>query len=187
LAACATTTVDVRVLVATNRNLDELVRAGRVREDLLHRVDVVRITLPPLRDRPDDVPRFVQHFMEMHRRRAFRPKRSPLRLRAPCRHTLGPGNVRELANTIERLMILAPRRTIDVGDLPEKPARTPRGVREDDLLLTLEEVERRHVQRVLETTRGNRAAAARQLGLDRGTLNRKLKQWNQAQILGESA
>ena len=56
-------TVDVRVLVATNRNLDELVRAGRVREDLLHRVDVIRITLPPLRDRREDVPRFVSHFI----------------------------------------------------------------------------------------------------------------------------
>src|SRR5439155_24212519 len=69
-----TITVDARVLVATNRNLDELVRAGQVREDLLHRVDVLRITLPPLRERLEDVPRFVSQFIELHRRRGIGTK-----------------------------------------------------------------------------------------------------------------
>ena len=66
-----TITVSVRVLVATNWDPDELVRAGRLRSDLLHRVDVIRLTLPPLRERPDDVPRFVEHFLELHRRRGL--------------------------------------------------------------------------------------------------------------------
>jgi DNA-binding NtrC family response regulator len=88
-----------------------------------------------------------------------------------------PGNVRELANTIERLMILAPRPVIDVEDLPEslRSGRAPAD--RDDLGLSLEDVERRHILRVLESTDGNRTVAARRLGLDRGTLNRKLKQW----------
>src|SRR5437773_1438211 len=175
-----TMTVDVRVLVATNRNLDELVRAGRVREDLLHRVDVIRITLPPLRERREDVPRFVSHFIALHQRRGLEPKvLTPQALRVLQGYPW-PGNVRELANTIERLMILSPRPTIDVGDLPEnlRAGRTMLPV--DDLSLTLEEVERRHIQRVLDSMKGNRAATARRLAIDRGTLDRKLKYWERA-------
>src|SRR5207253_8174023 len=91
-----------------------------------------------------------------------------------------PGNVRELANTIERLMIFSPGPTIDVDDL-QGNLRTGHIVRPvDDLWLTLEEVERRHILRVLESVRGNRAAAAARLGLDRRTVQRKLKNWGRA-------
>jgi DNA-binding NtrC family response regulator len=170
-----TMTVDVRVLVATNRNLDELVRAGRVREDLLHRVDVIRITLPPLRERREDVPRFVSHFVALHQRRGLGPKTlTPQALRVLQGYPW-PGNVRELANTIERLMIFSPRPTIDVCDLPENLRAGRSMLPVDDLSLTLEEVERRHIQRVLESMKGNRAATARRLGIDRGTLDRRLK------------
>jgi len=183
----STITVDVHVLVATNRNVDDLVRTGRLRADLLHRVDVIRIALPPLRERPDDVPRFVDHFMEIHRRRGLPAKTlTPQALRA-LQAYLWPGNVRELANTIERLMILAPRPTIDVGDLPDHLRAGRAALAVDDLSLTLEEVERRHIQRVLERARGNRAAAARRLGVNRGTLNRKLKQWDDGPTLQETA
>jgi DNA-binding NtrC family response regulator len=169
--------VDVRVLVATNRNLDELVRTGQLRADLLHRIDVIRITLPPLRDRPEDVVRLAEYFLEHHQRRELGPKRlTPRTLRALQSYPW-PGNVRELANTIERLMIVVPRPVIDVEDLPEnlRSGRVP--VDADDLALTLEDMERRHILRVLESTSGNLSVAARRLGVDRGTLNRKLKQW----------
>jgi two-component system NtrC family response regulator len=169
--------VDVRVLVATNRNVDELVRTGRLREDLLHRVNVLRIVLPPLRERPDDVPRFIDHFMGIHRRRGLSPKTFTPDAMRRLKAYPWPGNVRELANTIERLMILTPQPTIDVGDLPDNLRDGGVTLRADDLALTLEEVERRHVQRILESAKGNRAAAARWLGMHRGTLNRKLKQW----------
>jgi two-component system, NtrC family, response regulator HydG len=177
-----TMTVDVRLLVATNRNLDELVRTGRVRMDLLHRIDVVRITLPPLRHRPEDVPRFVAHFIALHRRRGLGAKTiTPQALRVLQAYPW-PGNVRELANTIERLMLLAPGPTIDVDDLPEGLHAGPTEllVPVDELGLTLEEVQRRHILRVLDAVNGNRAAAARRLGLERNTLKRKLKRWEGA-------
>ena len=172
-----TITVDVRVLVATNRNLDELVRTGRLREDLLHRVDVIRLTLPPLRERPEDIPRFVAHFLARHAPRGVGVKR----LTPQALHVLQgyrwPGNVRELANTIERLMILSPGPTINVGDLPENIRARRAAPAPDAPALTLAEVERRHILRVIEGTGRNLTAAARQLGVDRGTLSRKLTQW----------
>jgi DNA-binding NtrC family response regulator len=170
-------TVDVRVLVATNRDPDELVRSGCLRADLLHRVDVIRITLPPLREWPEDVPRFVEHFLEHHRRRGFGPGPvTPQALRALQGYPW-PGNVRELANTIERLMILAPGPPIDVQDLPENIRLGRPSATVDEWSLTLAELERRHIERVLDRAGGNRSVAARRLGVDRGTLNRKLKQW----------
>src|SRR5438552_1583102 len=143
-------TVDVRVIVATNRDVDELVRAGRLREDLLHRVDVIRITLPPLRERPQDIPRFVTHFLALQQRRGLGEKMvSPEAMRV-LQNYAWPGNVRELANTIERLLILSPGQTIDVDDLPENLRyRKPPAAITDERLA---EVERLHILRVLETT-----------------------------------
>ena len=179
-----TMTVDARVLVATNRNLDELVRAGRVREDLLHRIDVLRITLPPLRERLEDVPRFVAHFIALHQRRGLGPKTlTPQALRVLQGYPW-PGNVRELANTIERLMILSTRPTIDVDDLPENLRAGRPALAVDDVSLTLEEVERRHIQRVLKSMKGNRAATARRLAIARGTLDRKLKYLERTSLNG---
>jgi DNA-binding NtrC family response regulator len=172
-----TVKVDVRVLVATNRNLDELVRIGRLRQDLLHRIDVIRIELPPLRDHPEDVPRFVEYFLAQHQRRGLSPKMvTPQALRVLQTYAW-PGNVRELANTIERLMILSPGLMVDVEDLPENlRARRP-SLPTDDASLPLAEMERRHILRVLESTGGNLTAAARRLDVNRGTLTRKMKEW----------
>ena len=117
--------MDVRVLVATNRDPDELVRTGRLRADLLHRIDVIRITLPPLRERPEDVPRLVEHFLAPHRRRGLGAHAlTPGALRVLQGYPW-PGNVRELANTIERLMILSAGPVIDVEDLPENSPLGP--------------------------------------------------------------
>jgi DNA-binding NtrC family response regulator len=170
--------VDVRVIVATNRDVDALVRTGRLREDLLHRVNVIRITLPPLRERPEDIPRFVEHFVAAHKSRGLGPKEiSPEALNV-LRSYPWPGNVRELANTIERLMILCSKRVIDVGDLPDN-VRAPR-LRGplSEAQMTLEEVEREHTLRVLDSVGWNQARAARRLGVDRSTLSRKLRAWS---------
>jgi DNA-binding NtrC family response regulator len=173
-----TLTVDVRVIVATNRNVDELVRAGRLREDLLHRVDVIRITMPALRDRPHDIPRFVTHFLELQKRRGLPDKKVTSQAMKVLQSYAWPGNVRELANTIERLLILSSRETIDVDDLPENlHSRKPAAAITDDRYLSLAELERRHILRVLESSGGNMTAAAKRLGVDRGTLYRKLEQW----------
>jgi DNA-binding NtrC family response regulator len=171
-------TVDVRVIVATNRDVDALVRAGRLREDLLHRVDVIRITIPPLRERPDDIPRFVAHALTLQQRRGLAEKKVTPQAMRILQSYSWPGNVRELANTVERLLILSPRTTIDVDDLPENlHFRRPPAAMTDDRYLSLAELERRHILRVLETTGGNMTAAAKRLGVDRGTLHRKMQQW----------
>ena len=175
-----TITVDVRVIVATNRDVDELVRAGRLREDLLHRVDVIRITMPPLRERPEDIPRLIAHFLALQQRRGLGEKKvTPQAMRVLQSYTW-PGNVRELANTIERLLILSPRPVIDVDDLPENLhfRKAPAAIR-DERYLSLAELERRHIVRVLEMTNGNLTAAAKRLGVDRGTLARKMQQWQE--------
>ena len=170
-------TVDVRVIAATNKNVDELVRAGRLREDLLHRLDVIRITLPPLRNRREDIPHFVEHFLTVHERRGLGKKTVTPRAMRMLRRYAWPGNVRELANTIERLMILSPRATIDVGDLPENLRRLRTDGARNDLPVTLEDVERRHIEHVLAGVAGNVSAAARQLGIHRNRLMRRLKRW----------
>jgi len=173
-----TITVDVRVIVATNRDVDDLVRAGRLRQDLLHRVDVIRITLPPLRERPEDIPRFVTHFLSLLQRRGLGEKKVTPQAMRVLQGYAWPGNVRELANTIERLMILSSGSTIDVEDLPENLLfRKPLAAVIDERSLSLAEMERRHILRVIETAGGNVTAAARRLGMNRGTLHRKMQRW----------
>jgi DNA-binding NtrC family response regulator len=171
--------VDVRVLVATNRDIDALVRQGRLREDLLHRVNVIRITIPPLRERPDDIPRFVEHFLAAHQRRGLAPKEvTPEALKA-LRAYPWPGNVRELANTVERLMILCPKRVIDLSDLPDNVRSPKLQAPLSETEMTLEDAERQHTLLVLDSVGWNQSRAARRLGIDRSTLSRKLRTWNE--------
>jgi DNA-binding NtrC family response regulator len=173
-----TISTNVRIIVATNRDIDKLVRTGRLRDDLLHRLDVVRITLPPLRERLGDIPRFVTHFLALHRSRGLAEKTvTPEALRALQRYTW-PGNVRELANTIERLVILSPAPAVDVDDLPEY-IRVPRPATaaDDEGYASLADLERQHIMRVVAAMGGNLAAAARVLRIDRATLYRKMRQW----------
>ncbi len=183
-----TITVDVRVIVATNRDVDDLVRTGRLRQDLLHRVDVIRITLPALRERPEDLPALVAYFLALQHRGGLPEKSFTPQAMRVLQGYSWPGNVRELANTVERLVILAPRSTIDVVDLPEnirfeKPATATL----DERSLTLAEVERRHILRVVEATGGNLTAAAKRLEVDRGTLHRKMQQWQEREARVRSA
>ena len=173
--------VDVRVVAATHRDLPELVRQGRFREDLYYRLDVVTLSLPPLRDRRQDIPLLVDHFL---RTLGARHGRGPVAIDPEAlRRLLGyewPGNIRELQNVLERALLLAEQGVIG----PEHLATTVRPsaaalpeVAEATVLRGLEEVEREHVIRVLAATGGNREESSRILGISRRTLTRMIQRW----------
>jgi DNA-binding NtrC family response regulator len=171
---------DVRVLCATNKNLDAEAKAGRFREELLYRINVININLPPLRDRKDDIPLLANHFLRKSEkslgRIALRFSKGAMRLLI---NYPWPGNVRELENTIERAAILAETDVIHSHDLPDK-LRSPSTAAVANLEssgLTLEELEREHIKRVLEKTEGDKAKAAQVLGIHLSTLYRKVQRY----------
>jgi two-component system response regulator HydG len=175
--------VDVRILAATNRDLESAIEEKRFREDLYFRLNVIHIALPPLRSRAGDVLPLAQHFLEVFAKRANKAVSgiAPAAAERLLAYTW-PGNVRELQNCLERAVTLARFDQVVVEDLPEK-VRDHRSshvvVASDDPseLLSMEEVERRYVWRVLEAVGGNKAAAARILGFERKTLYRKIERW----------
>ena len=181
--------VDVRIVAATNRDLVTAVADGSFREDLFFRLNVIPMTLPPLRERVEDIEALVTHFTALHRARTGRaaPTFTPEAMNALRAHRW-PGNVRELANIIERLAILYPGRELRVGDVHEVlPA--PRGapgslagapvMRSDAPMLPLSDAldgyERQLIVRALDETSGNVAEAARRLQTDRPNLYRRMK------------
>jgi DNA-binding NtrC family response regulator len=168
---------DVRVLAATNRDLEEEQKAGRFREDLFYRLDVVTIHLPDLRDRPEDIPELVAHFLATRRVGKQTFAIEPEALAALVNYDW-PGNVRELANVLERAQILAADSTIGLGDLPENiGAAVLAGAVSAGSPHHLREVERRHVQEVLRTEKGNKVHAARALGISRRALYRLIRKY----------
>jgi two-component system response regulator HydG len=177
---------DVRVVTATNRDLEAAVEEGRFRQDLFYRIHVVRIELPSLRSRGSDVLLLAQHALERSARAAGKPVMgiSPAAAQKLTAYDW-PGNVRELQNAIESAVALTRYEELTVEDLPEK-VRDHRSshvlVAEDnpELLPSMEEVERRYVLRVLDAVQGNKALAARVLGFDRKTLYRKLERYGVA-------
>ena len=171
---------DARAVVATNRDLDAEVLAGRFRADLYYRVQVIQLGLPALRSRGSDVLLLAQYFLDRYAARTPLASRT---LTQACANRLlsypWPGNVRELQNCMERAVALGGRE-IDVGDLPERIRRhrcTPRESTPMNSLLTLAELERRHIREVLNVVGGRRGEAARILGIDRKTLYRKVMQY----------
>ena len=177
--------VDVRVVAATNRNLEHAVSTGGFRRDLYFRLRVVEILVPPLRQRPEDVEVLAVHFVERfatevgRRIRGFTPEAL-----ASLREYDWPGNIRELRNAIERAVVLAQGEWLDVQDIPlshlAAPGDSGRGlaVKAGPFVpLTIEEVERRHVLATLEAVGGNKTKAASLLGIERSTLDRKLAKW----------
>lgn len=185
---------DVRLVVATNRNLDDEVAAGRFRMDLYFRVNVIHIDIPPLRERGADVLLLAEHAIKRFARRSHKPV---LGLSTPAAERLlayrWPGNVREVQNCMERAVALTRFEKIVVDDLPAHIAHltkvAPQEPREseDIRLLPVDEVERRHILSVLEAVSGNKTLAARVLGLDRKTLYRKLKQYGGFAVTGGGA
>jgi DNA-binding NtrC family response regulator len=165
--------VHVRVVAATNKDLAHEVRAGRFREDLYYRLNVVSLTIPPLRERKEDIPRLVEHFLRRFAADYASRTVSPEALQALAEYPW-PGNVRELANTIERLMILAPGEIIGVDDLPPN-VRQGGGLSQGPG--SLADMERLHLMRILKETGGKKMQAARILGIDIKTLNVKIKRY----------
>ncbi|HEY4176730.1 MAG TPA: sigma-54 dependent transcriptional regulator [Kofleriaceae bacterium] len=183
---------DARVITATNRNLEVMVEEHTFREDLFFRINVLQVELPPLRVRGGDILVLAKHFL--HRIAARAAKQitgfSPDAAQKLMAYAW-PGNVRELENSIERAVALASYDHIAISDLPEK-VRSFRSnqlvVSSDDptTLVTLEELEQRYVARVLESVAGNKAAAARILGIERKTLYRMLERWGEKSPAAES-
>ena len=172
--------IDVRVLAATNRDLESAIEEGRFREDLYYRVNVVHIPLPPLRARVGDILPLAQHFLSHF---AARADKKVTGLAHPAAEKLigyaWPGNVRELQNCMDRAVALTRFEQIVVDDLPDKIKLYRRSdvlIASDDPseLGPLEEVERRYIARVMEAVSGNKTAAARILGIDRKRLYRML-------------
>jgi two-component system response regulator HydG len=173
--------IDVRILAATHRHLEDLVLEGRFREDLFYRLHVVAIRVPPLRERRDDIPLLATHFLEMTARRMGKaaPSLSQEAL-AVLADFAWPGNVRELQNAIEHAVLLAPKDVILADDLPPSLRRKhpPAGPGADlPHLVRLDELERAHILKTLEGLAWNQARAAETLGIGRNTLWRKLKDY----------
>jgi two-component system response regulator HydG len=174
---------DVRLVCATNRDLEADVEEKRFRADLFYRINVIHIELPPLRERDGDVLPLAQHFVQHFSRAVGKPVAGVSTAAAEKLLAYSwPGNVRELRNCIERAVALTRFEEIAVEDLPEKVQNYRRSrvvVDLDDTahLASMEEVERRYILRVLEAAGGQRTKAAQILGLDRKTLYRKLERW----------
>ncbi|WP_195499623.1 sigma-54-dependent transcriptional regulator [Alistipes timonensis] len=170
------TRVDVRLIAATNRNLEREIAAGNFREDLFFRLSVFRIQLPPLSERRGDIPEYVRHFAaQFAARMGKRIDTIDDRYIAALERHPWPGNVRELRNAVERSMIMADGNSLTTDCLaPEFHAAA--GTAAPDSL-ALEDLERRHILRVLEHTAGNKAEAARLLGIGIATLYRKLESY----------
>ncbi len=174
LGAPAPVPTDVRVVAATHRDLPALVAEGRFREDLLYRINVIEIRVPPLRERPDDVEPLVRHLLRKHGEKIGKADWavSDEAMAAIRRHSW-PGNVRELENAIERALVLGTSPLVTLDDLPESLKRDPAPVGHPGGR-RLADVERDHIVHTLHEVDGNKAAAARVLGLNRKTLYRKL-------------
>jgi DNA-binding NtrC family response regulator len=173
--------VNARVIAATNRDPDELLTSNGFRHDLLYRLNVINIRLPALRERSEDIPLLVAHFLRKHVREGQTPPRIDEATQAALVNYCWPGNVRELENVIERAVTLNQTGPITIDDLPPKVmiqkderrhqfAKTPAGLFE--ALPTLDEIERRYLIHVLQATKGNRKRAAEILEVNRKTLYR---------------
>jgi transcriptional regulator with PAS, ATPase and Fis domain len=181
LGGTETITADVRVLAATNKGLKSLVDKGKFREDLFYRIHVFRLELPPLRERKEDIPLLVQHFVARLNRLKGKDIAglSQEALTASMSYDW-PGNIRELQNAIEHAFILCHGGLIELRHLPahfREVALTPESLA---IGLTLSEIEMRVIHDALARNQGNKSAAARELGIDKTTLWRKIKRAGRA-------
>jgi DNA-binding NtrC family response regulator len=168
--------VDVRIVAATNKDLKALVKEGRFREDLLYRLDVVSLHLPPLRERREDIPALVEHLASVHVRGGARPVVTPEAIQRLMAYDW-PGNVRQLENVVARALALNGTGILSPGDFPAPigdatAPQGPAGLSDD--FPPLDELSRRYAQQVLQHTAGNKSEAARILGVDRKTLYKLL-------------
>jgi DNA-binding NtrC family response regulator len=174
--------VDTRVLSASNRILDDMVRQGTFRPDLYYRLNVIRVELPPLRERSEDIALLVDHFIrkfsDSARRKVTGIQEEAL---TALKNYSWPGNIRELEHTIERAVLLGRGSTVGIDDLPPQLAASGESAVVLGAALakqlTLRDLEREYIGKVLQTTQGNKTEAARILGVDRTTLYRKLEDY----------
>jgi len=175
--------INIRIIAATNRDLESAIRTGAFRQDLYFRLNVVQIKLPPLRERKSDIQLMVISFLEK-----FSDPHGPTRTISDdaMRRLIAydwPGNVRELENAIERAVAMGSGPIVHVGDLPSNlHYPSSERVPDNDELLPMEELERRAILRTLRETGGDKLAAARMLGIGKTTLYRKLKQYQVEQV-----
>ena len=183
--------IDVRVIATTNRNLQSLVRDGSFREDLYYRLNVVKLTIPPLRERRGDIPLLVDFFCKRYGR-----GRDGIRIHPEAMEVLQlhdwPGNVRELENTIQRAVALSAGSQIEPGDLGLAEVRSGRSsFKPADFGLsggiTMREMERQLIRRTLQDTGGNRTRAAKSLGISLRTLRNKLNEFGLQDRAAKSA
>jgi len=179
--------VDVRVIAATNKNLEELVAQGKFREDLYYRLNVIPIHIPPLRERRCDIPLLAKHFLKQFARvHGCKPKSFSKEAMEYLTNYDWPGNVRELENLVERLMILTEGEQITVDDLPDRIKEGASRIHADGLDFSLPEEgvdlnglvdyeETKMIYEALKRTKGNKNRAAKLLGLKRTTLVEKIK------------
>ena len=173
-------TVDVRLIAATNRDLTEAIKDGSFRGDLFYRLNVVSLHIPALRERKDDIPLLVEHFLKKYNTRLHKQSNhikgvSDTALEVFLRHDW-PGNVRELENTVERLVVLSTGPYLESDDLAYAGLfLTPPG---ESTSLDLKDLEREHILRTLQKFGGHKSDTARALGIDRKTLRVKLKRYN---------
>jgi DNA-binding NtrC family response regulator len=182
---------DVRLIAATNKNLEQLVREGKFRDDLFFRLNVVRITMPPLRERKEDIPILVRGFLRHFCKENNKPvlDLTPDAMDALLTYDW-PGNIRELRTAIEHGVVMATGPKITLRDLPmavrqTARAKLPAGVSVTEAFaektspLDLHETERKLIAQALAATNGNVTAAAKKLGISRRTLHRKINEMNQ--------
>jgi two-component system NtrC family response regulator len=168
--------VDVRFVFATNRNLPDEVENGRFHEALYHRINVFQIRLPALRDRKEDIPLLVDYFIAR-----FSPGQPVTQVPKTVLQCLmdykWPGNIRELRNVIERGIILSENGMIGMNALPRELTENAESTADDGSFLSLEEMEKRHIRKILDHFEGNRTQAAQTLSISRKTLYRKVKEY----------
>ena len=170
---------DVRIICATNRDLQELVFQGRFRDDLLYRINTVTLRVPPLRERSEDIPGLVGHILQTLRIPGTTTRTPTPEGLAHLTSYRWPGNVRELRNVIERIVLMSPK----TGPITREeilhvlPQASPAAGPQDQTQLPLEEIERLHIERVLQASGGNKTKAAQTLQIDYKTLLTKLKKY----------
>jgi two-component system response regulator AtoC len=170
-----TLTVDVRIIAATNKSLEEEVKAGRFREDLFYRLSVIPIIIPPLRERKEDLPSLIEFFMDKCLVRYSKTVRFSSEAVDMLFMYDYPGNIRELENIIERCVTLSTGEFIDKNALPSLIAKGNENLESLSLSGVAAEAEKSHILRILQTTQGNKTKAAEMLGISRKTLWEKIK------------
>lgn len=172
--------VDVRIITASNKNLDDLIKEGLFREDLYYRLNVVSLEVPSLRERREDIPLLSQHFLKTFAAKNNKPVKgfTPQLMDCLVRHDW-PGNVRELMNAVERGVVLTRNEYLDIEDIPFVLKDHQNNLEEMPGLnnISLEEIERKTILKTLESVEGNKSEAARRLGITRKTLHKKLKKY----------